>query len=155
LKRQKKEPINKTQFLPGDILCVNRGIYKHYGIYAGNSAVIHYAAGNGDFGSDVSVRKTTLEHFQKGCKCKVPKISRQMHRKHYSPEETLERAHSRLGEKNYNLLFNNCEHFILWCKTGKGQSRQVTNAFCTVALIGVGIIGASIVAQNEKGYSYD
>ena len=30
-----------------------------------------------------------------------------------------------LGEQNYNLLFNNCEHFATWCKTGRHRSGQV------------------------------
>lgn len=43
----------------------------------------------------------------------------------YSPEETVKRARSRLGEKNYNLLLNNCEHFVIWCKTGLSKSYQI------------------------------
>ena len=31
----------------------------------------------------------------------------------------------RLGEQDYNLLFNNCEHFATWCKTGLHRSGQV------------------------------
>lgn len=43
----------------------------------------------------------------------------------YSPKETVQRAKSRLGEKKYNLLLNNCEHFAIWCKTGLSKSYQV------------------------------
>ncbi len=43
----------------------------------------------------------------------------------YTPEETIERAKSRLGENKYNLLFNNCEHYAIWCKTGIHESRQI------------------------------
>ncbi|SEM38990.1 Lecithin retinol acyltransferase [Butyrivibrio sp. ob235] len=43
----------------------------------------------------------------------------------YSAQETVERAKSRLGEDKYNLAFNNCEHFALWCKTGIKESSQV------------------------------
>lgn len=43
----------------------------------------------------------------------------------YSPEETVQRAKSRLGEKDYFLLTNNCEYFALWCKTGVHESHQV------------------------------
>ena len=32
---------------------------------------------------------------------------------------------SRIGEQRYNLLFNNCEHFATWCKTGRHRSEQV------------------------------
>ena len=43
----------------------------------------------------------------------------------YTPEETVERARSRLGETEYNLVTNNCEHFAIWCKTGISESHQV------------------------------
>lgn len=43
----------------------------------------------------------------------------------YSPDETIERAKSRLGEKEYNLVTNNCEHYAIWCKTGMKKSHQV------------------------------
>lgn len=43
----------------------------------------------------------------------------------YSPDETIQRARSRLGEAKYNLVTNNCEHFAIWCKTGISQSHQV------------------------------
>lgn len=43
----------------------------------------------------------------------------------FSPEETVERAKSRLGEDKYSLVFNNCEHFAIWCKTGVHESHQV------------------------------
>ena len=32
---------------------------------------------------------------------------------------------SRIGEQRYNLLYNNCEHFATWCKTGRHRSEQV------------------------------
>ena len=43
----------------------------------------------------------------------------------FTPEETVERAKSRLGETKYNLALNNCEHFAIWCKTGISESYQV------------------------------
>ena len=43
----------------------------------------------------------------------------------YTPEETVDRAISRLVEQEYNLAFNNCEHFAIWCKTGISKSYQV------------------------------
>ena len=47
----------------------------------------------------------------------------------YTPEETVARARSRLGETNYNLFTNNCEHFAIWCKTGVSESMQVSGMF--------------------------
>lgn len=43
----------------------------------------------------------------------------------YSPSETIARAKSRLGEDEYSLITNNCEHFAIWCKTGVHESHQV------------------------------
>lgn len=43
----------------------------------------------------------------------------------YSPEETVKRATNRLGERKYSLLFNNCEHFAIWCKIGLSKSEQI------------------------------
>lgn len=43
----------------------------------------------------------------------------------FTPQETVARARSRLGENKYFLPVNNCEHFALWCKTGMSESHQV------------------------------
>jgi len=40
-------------------------------------------------------------------------------------DTVLARARSRLGERNYNVFSNNCEHFATWCKTGSEHSQQV------------------------------
>lgn len=42
----------------------------------------------------------------------------------YSVDESLERARSRLGEKRYSLVTNNCEHLVNWAKTGVSHSSQ-------------------------------
>ena len=54
---------------------------------------------------------------------------------------TLRRAMGRLGEQNYNLLFNNCEHFAHWCKTGRHRSAQVED------LLHTGSLGALAIGQ--------
>ena len=51
---------------PGTVIGVDRGLYKHYGIYAGRASVIHYASATGDFGDEMSVRKTGVKHFLNG-----------------------------------------------------------------------------------------
>jgi hypothetical protein len=35
------------------------------------------------------------------------------------------RARSRLGERRYDLLNNNCEHFCNWCLLGESRSQQI------------------------------
>jgi hypothetical protein len=53
----------------------------------------------------------------------------------YSGKETVERARSRLGEDKYNLIFNNCEHFAVWCKTGISGSSQVSTVLSFLAKV--------------------
>lgn len=121
---------------PGDILIVNRGLYKHYGIYAGNGTVIHYASRNGDFGDDICIHEAPLEQFADEDEIIVGRFSETFLHTHtlHSPEETVRRARSRIGERKYNLITNNCEHFALWCKTGESESGQVNTAAAAIAL---------------------
>lgn len=46
----------------------------------------------------------------------------------YTPEQTIARAESRLGESTYNLALNNCESYAMWCKTGVNISYQTLSA---------------------------
>ena len=43
----------------------------------------------------------------------------------YPPDVVIEKARNRLGEKRYNLLTRNCEHFARWSKVGSHSSLQV------------------------------
>jgi hypothetical protein len=51
----------------------------------------------------------------------------------YNDEESVERAHSRLGEDWYNVLTNNCEHFVNWCINGLHNSEQVNGLIAAAA----------------------
>lgn len=44
------------------------------------------------------------------------------------PAIVINRARSRLGNANYSPIENNCEHFAMWCKTGKQSSDQIKKA---------------------------
>lgn len=58
----------------------------------------------------------------------------------YSAKETVRRAKSRLGESEYNLLSNNCEHFAIWCKTGISESHQVKSLLASINPMKVSIV---------------
>jgi hypothetical protein len=49
------------------------------------------------------------------------------------PTVGIRRGHgdhrSRLGENDYRLLTNNCEHFCNWCLSGVSLSAQVARPF--------------------------
>jgi len=134
----------------GDVIFTDRGLYQHFGIYAGNGKVIHYAARDGDFGINVGVRETCLEQFTGDSKYGIVQLKgNYAGEKHFSGKETVRRAKSRIGEKSYNLLFNNCEHFALWCKTGKSKSIQVEKAVTVAIVLGTVAIASQLVKSND------
>lgn len=106
----------------GDCIYVYRnlwqldGLYKHYGIDCGDGTVIHYRK------PSETVEQTSLATFSRGNPVYIAEYSDGFG---YIPDVVVDRAKSKLGEQDYNLLFNNCEHFANWCKTGNSHSRQV------------------------------
>ena len=89
------------------------GLFNHHGIDLGDGTVAHYLEGR-------EILRSPLEDFSQGQPIKVVH-----HPGASTPGVTLRRALSRIGEQNYNLLFNNCEHFATWCKTGRHRSGQI------------------------------
>ncbi|MCF4965647.1 lecithin retinol acyltransferase family protein [Nostoc sp. CMAA1605] len=61
----------------------------------------------------------------------------------YTSEVVVQRAISKLGEHKYDVVWNNCEHFAYYCKTGNYRSEQVNQAVArTEGLFGVVAISA-------------
>jgi hypothetical protein len=108
----------------GDQLYVMRplmdmeGVYEHHGIDCGDGTVIHYYKG----GEVPTIARTSFEVFARGNPVFVKPYAVS-----YVPDVVVERAESRLGEQQYNLLTNNCEHFATWCKVGRSESRQLVD----------------------------
>ncbi len=145
-----------SEVKPGQIILVEREIYDHYAVYAGGGEVIHYApvvkggeacvhrAGLERFldGADrffvpylpeteadaemllrYHVRQSSMVQDMMDFFCNSYE---QGALKVYTAAETLKRAIAKIGEKMYSLLFNNCEHFALWCKLKVYASEQVS-----------------------------
>lgn len=49
------------------------------------------------------------------------------------PAIVIYRARSKLGNANYSPIENNCEHFAMWCKTGKQSSDQIKKALLMIS----------------------
>ena len=54
----------------------------------------------------------------------------------FDAAEIVRRARSRLGEKRYRLLTNNCEHFVEWCLHDLPRSFQAETAMAYPRLVG-------------------
>ncbi|MEX0588520.1 MAG: lecithin retinol acyltransferase family protein [Cyanobium sp.] len=107
------------------------GLFLHHGIDLGDGTVAHYLEGR-------EILRSPVGDFSRGeTVAVVPYAAGSC-----SPAGvTLRRAMGRLGEQNYNLLFNNCEHFAYWCKTGRHRSAQVEDWLHT------GSLGAMAIGQ--------
>ncbi len=93
-----------------------QGVYEHHGVDCGDGSVIHYRKP-----SEI-VERTSFETFARGNSVYVREYP---HGFCFIADVVKHRAESRLGEQKYNLLFNNCEHFATWCKTGISDSKQI------------------------------
>lgn len=94
------------------------GLYQHHGIDCGDGTVIHYRK------PSETIERTSMKTFSWGNPIYVVEYGEGFG---YIADAVVEKAESRLGEQEYNLLFNNCEHFASWCKTGVSESSQVKN----------------------------
>jgi len=112
----------------GDQLKVNRGIYDHHGIYVGDDKVIQFGSTTGELDPEKAmVIETSLADFLKGGELLVAEYTEEELKKRRSPEEIVKYARGRLGDKGYNVVSNNCEHFSNECAFGEHKSFQVDN----------------------------
>ncbi|MCR5622933.1 MAG: lecithin retinol acyltransferase family protein [Treponema sp.] len=137
--------------MPGDVLSVNRGLYRHYGVYVGNGTVVHFSGGEGHELSArmACIRKTTVESFRKNGEIQIETRCC----KSYSRKETVMRALGAVGTEKgkYSLQWNNCEHFANWCRYGEKRSLQVeqfVNKIGGLGLLSVSSLLAGCIADE-------
>ena len=115
------------ELTPGMHVVAHRIGYQHHGIYIGDGQVIAYLR-------DTGVTVCSWSTFADGDKVTVYEHDDAL----YSADKIVQRALDRVGEDDYNLVFNNCEHFANWCITGQAKSYQVREvAIETAALAAV------------------
>jgi len=96
-----------------------RKFYMHHGIHLGDRKVAHYSGFSSSLKSG-PIEVTDLDGFANGRPvwiCQEPCA--------FPSHEIARRARSRVGENQYSVLSNNCEHFCSWCVSGKSYSAQV------------------------------
>ncbi len=105
--------------LAAHVVTSRRG-YTHHGIYVGDGTVVHYAGLSRGWRPG-PVEEISLAEFARGRPVQVrPSINIRFDR-----SDVVARARSRLGEREYRVLSNNCEHFCEWCECGESRSRQI------------------------------
>uniref|UniRef100_A0A7S1EQX8 LRAT domain-containing protein n=2 Tax=Timspurckia oligopyrenoides TaxID=708627 RepID=A0A7S1EQX8_9RHOD len=140
----------------GDHLMVWRGSkeedsavgFWHHGIDCGDGTVIHYIGIDGVKSmTNGSIGRTCFEEFQ----FDSPRIHVvQYNESEVLPvEQVIQRAESRIGHNEYNLLRDNCESFSRWCKTGQETSYQSLGF-----AVGIGIALAAVLGGTPPVASF-
>jgi len=96
-----------------------RRFYIHHGIYLGNGEIAHYSGLSSSLKAG-PVELTDLEGFANG---RPVWLCEELGE--FAQDEIARRARSRLGERQYRVLSNNCEHYCSWCINGTSYSSQI------------------------------
>lgn len=134
------------KFQRGDLLEVPRTLFTHFGIYLGDNRVAHLIPDIlplltadsrqiqqmvtntrlllGVLSKRASIRVDSVEDFAYGAGILPNAMDRAVRRSPLSGEEVARRAELQVGAVSYSLLWNNCEHFVTYCRYGTACSLQ-------------------------------
>ena len=128
----------------GDLIEVERGAFQHWGICVCSKAdaegrPLHIINVSGDVltgagaivgarSSIADVRVEDLRHMVGDSLVRVNNTIDAEFPPMATGDEVVKRALSRLGERQYNIMTTNCEHFANWCRNGHEVSYQAVRA---------------------------
>ena len=140
---------NSMNFQAGDHLKVWRTGYTHHGLATGVGTVVHYAGLAGGLRSgSAPVGEVSVTEFAAGAKIRVVDHKTRL----YGRELAVKRARHRVGESDYCVAANNCEHFVRWAIEGLHESRQVEAGSGGFGALSAGATGGgSLLVVNSVG----
>ncbi|XP_076361282.1 phospholipase A and acyltransferase 3-like [Tachypleus tridentatus] len=118
----------------GDIIEIDRTLFSHWAIYAGDNNVIHVCGmNNEDLPTETGVIKLEkLEDVAGFSRVRVNNKevpAKERNLVPLAPNQVVARAKAFVGKVvEYNLLTSNCEHYVTEWKYGKGWSDQASVA---------------------------
>ena len=136
----------------GDHVFIYRSGYSHHGIDIGEGKVVHFESDPWRKMADTiansesaRINVTSLEDFARGAPINV---------RQYDLADAIEvvvrRAESRVGDRDYDVFANNCEHFAVWCKTGVHQSTQVDSLRNATKSVPRALAASAMIAKTAR-----
>lgn len=114
----------------GDIVRTKVRFYHHYGIYVSDERVIQFGMpdNTGTPNEQICVLATDVRTFLNGGSLEVAVPDREERKTMRTANESVALAESRLGQTGYDILHNNCEHFVNDCVFGAPTSGWLEEA---------------------------
>lgn len=108
----------------GDVIRTKVSFYHHYGIFVSEEEVIQFGLPDDPMraAEQIKVLTSDVRTFLRGGEIEVAVPGGAERRQMRSPEQIVEIARRRLGEGGYDILHNNCEHFVNDCAFGQPSS---------------------------------
>lgn len=105
----------------GDMIRTKVRFYHHYGIYVSDERVIQFGMpdNTGIPNEQIQVLATDIYTFLNGAQLEVAEPDREERKKMRPADQVVALAESRMGETGYDILHNNCEHFVNECMFGE------------------------------------
>lgn len=112
---------------PSQTVRTKVSFYYHYGIYVSDDEVIQFGLPDdpGRPAEGIRVLATDIDTFLGGGELETASPTASERRAMRSPQEIIKTARSRIGEGGYDILHNNCEHFVNDCTFGTARSSFV------------------------------
>ena len=106
----------------GDHIKVKIDSFYHHGIFVSKNEVIHFCSDEkfSILSKNLEIQATSLLNFAHGNKIEIVEYNNR-----YGPDKTVELARGKIGDSDYDLTFNNCEHFAYSCTTGHKTSKTM------------------------------
>ena len=109
---------------PSQIIRTKVKFYHHYGVFVSEDEVIQFGLPDdpGRPSEQIKVLATDINTFLFGGELETAKYTNEEKKKMCTPDEIIKIARSRIGEGDYDILHNNCEHFVNSCVFGEKRS---------------------------------
>jgi hypothetical protein len=140
--------IQQNKLQPADaveLACPQKGFPFHYAIYLGNERGNPRFIANITNGVQIISERRLLDFMTKYQVTNIERFQGSILKR----KQVIKKALSRIGEKAYNLVFNNCEHFKNWVLYGESKSRQVENIGAILLADGFGLVIAGTLTNKK------
>lgn len=113
----------------GDIIRVKVSFYCHYGIFVSEDEVIQFGLPDEPMrlAENIKVCQSDIYTFLAGGTLEVGVPSKEEKKQMYPAKKIVANAKAQLGVGGYDILHNNCEHFVNKCAFGEANSVFLDN----------------------------